>query len=320
MFAIIARINGWIDSRSAFETILECVGCAVLIPLVAFVLRIIFVAPAELVKESAESKKSEEINPNSVFPAVIAILLATCSFLAVGFAFSLKFNYSKIADRQNTTQTAKEEQPKPLPAKIIPAPAQSPVPFNITVTPPPPGLSPDDEITIQDITKVFREASLDDPSSLIAIRNFQNGATNETVKEFAARDAKLLLGKIEDKAAKKMAEIKSAENSTNDNDFRVLVAYNLHKSLYANPSFPQNNFPFQVDFKSEKTNEIVAYCLERSKDPSEQSRFYATAPAYTWFLAIREEAGVNFEMFDFKAVEDWLTNHPSVASNVPVKK
>ena len=57
MFSLVALYRGWIDFRSAFETSLECAGCAVSIPLVAFILRVIFSAPAELLKESLESKK-----------------------------------------------------------------------------------------------------------------------------------------------------------------------------------------------------------------------------------------------------------------------
>src|ERR1041385_4601911 len=61
--ACLAWYKGWINEDGAFEIALECIGCAILIPLVAFILRAIFTAPAELLKESEEAKKKVEINP-----------------------------------------------------------------------------------------------------------------------------------------------------------------------------------------------------------------------------------------------------------------
>src|SRR6266478_9909152 len=60
MLAFFAFSRGWIDSQSASEICLECVGCAILIPIVAFILRVLIVAPAELVKESSESRNKDE--------------------------------------------------------------------------------------------------------------------------------------------------------------------------------------------------------------------------------------------------------------------
>jgi uncharacterized membrane protein YjfL (UPF0719 family) len=108
------------DTRDAFVDIAECVGCAIIVPIIAFTLRTIFTAPAELVKESIESKRKYEINPASVYPSVIAILLVICSILSIGLFLSLKFNISRIG-ATNAPQIAKQEPPKPLPDKIIPA-------------------------------------------------------------------------------------------------------------------------------------------------------------------------------------------------------
>src|ERR1039457_5829590 len=79
VLAIIALYNHWIDQGDATDIALECAGCALLIPFIAFVLRAFFAAPAELVKETAEAKKKIEINPKSVYPAIISLLLAICS-------------------------------------------------------------------------------------------------------------------------------------------------------------------------------------------------------------------------------------------------
>ncbi len=122
VFGVIALCRGWLDFRGAFETALECAGCAILIPLIAFILRVCFSAPAELVKESAESKKKEEINPKSIYPSIIVMLLAICSFLSVGLAFSLKFNFAHHEPPKQVSIA------KPLPVKIIPRPEPPPEP------------------------------------------------------------------------------------------------------------------------------------------------------------------------------------------------
>lgn len=126
VFAIIALCRGWEDKQGAFELAAECIGCAFLVPLVAFVLRVLFAAPAELLKESEESKKREEIDPKSIYPAIVAVLLVVCSFLTISLGFSLKFNFGGIGEKPQTTQSLKNELPKPLPTKIIPRP--EPVP------------------------------------------------------------------------------------------------------------------------------------------------------------------------------------------------
>ncbi len=126
VFAFIALNRGWLDYRGAFETVIECVGCAVLIPIIAFVLRVIFSAPAELVKESAESRRKDEIQPKSIYPAIIATLLAICAFLLVGLAFSLKIHFTQPGEKNIAVLTEKKESQKPLPDIIIPAPEQPP--------------------------------------------------------------------------------------------------------------------------------------------------------------------------------------------------
>ena len=128
VFAIIALSEGLEDKHGAFELAAECIGCAFSVPLVAFVLRVLFVAPAELVKEALESKKREEIDPKSNYPAIVVILLVACSFLIIGLCFSVSFNFERSGEKPQTTQASNKETPKPLPEKMIPRPE-----------PPPPG-------------------------------------------------------------------------------------------------------------------------------------------------------------------------------------
>jgi hypothetical protein len=125
VLASFAHYKGWIDQDGVFEMLLDYVGCAVLIPFVAFILRMFFAAPAELVKESMEDKRKCEINPKSIYPSIIAILLAICSFLSVGLIFSLKFNFSHHSESPNSAHEETKAQPKRLPDKIIPQPVTS---------------------------------------------------------------------------------------------------------------------------------------------------------------------------------------------------
>jgi hypothetical protein len=120
LFAMIAFFKGWINSESAFEICLECVGCAILMPTIAFILRVFCVAPSELLKESLEAKEGHEISPKSIYPSIIAMLLGTCSFLIVCIIFSVKLNIVKIAERHGTPEPQKEAAAKRLPDKIIP--------------------------------------------------------------------------------------------------------------------------------------------------------------------------------------------------------
>jgi hypothetical protein len=125
MIAIISLYRGWEDKQGAFEFAAECIGCAFLVPLVAFLLRSLFAAPAELVKESWESKKGEETDPKSIYPSIVAILLAVCSILTIGLGFSLRFIFEGIGEKPQITQAPQKELPKPLPDKIIPTPVIS---------------------------------------------------------------------------------------------------------------------------------------------------------------------------------------------------
>jgi hypothetical protein len=129
VFGVIALLKGWLDFRGAFETALECAGCAILIPFIAFILRVCFSAPAELVKESSESKKKEEINPKSIYPSIVVMLLALCSFLVIGLAFSLKVNFIQLKEKPSVIQAVKKEPQKPLPTKTIPRPEPAPPPM-----------------------------------------------------------------------------------------------------------------------------------------------------------------------------------------------
>lgn len=121
VFSIIALCKGWIDAHSAVETALECGGCAILIPAIAFILRMLIAAPAELVKELSESKKGEEINSKSVYPSIITILLMVCSLMVAGLFLSLKIKFGKIEESQSRTQALQNQiaAAKPLPDKIV---------------------------------------------------------------------------------------------------------------------------------------------------------------------------------------------------------
>ena len=122
VLALILLLQGWEDKRGAFELAAECIGCAILVPLIAFSLRVLVSAPAELVKEAAASKKGEEIEPKSIYPTIVAILLGICSLLIIILGISIKFNLERNGETPQSIQASIKELPKPLPDKIISKP------------------------------------------------------------------------------------------------------------------------------------------------------------------------------------------------------
>ena len=154
VLAAFAYYKGWIGQEGALELVLECVGCALLVPLIAFILRAIFVAPAELVKETEEAKKKIEVDPKSISPSITTTLLGICAFLIVCLGFSIKFNFEKIGGKPGATEARKTEPPKPLPDKIIPAP---PAPLTNVVA-----QNPAPTATVTQRNEVFNAATEDD--------------------------------------------------------------------------------------------------------------------------------------------------------------
>ena len=181
--------------------------------------------------------------------------------------------------------------------------SQSPTTVNVTL----PQQSPDDQAAIADFQEAYRTAG-DDPDSLIRLMEFENSSTNESLKSFEAARIKEFLHKIETNAAQKMIEIRAGGKF--DNDVQAIDAY-LIKNRVGNVPFMS---PLSIDFKPDQTNEMIAYCLRLG-----ESRNFVTtvkvSPA-VWFLAIREEAGENFEMYDYAAVQKWMEQHP-VKPEVP---
>jgi hypothetical protein len=112
VLAAIAFSKGWINGESASELCLECVGCAILIPAIAFILRVFCVAPSELLKESKAVKNGHEISPKSIYPSIIAMLLAFCSLLIVILIFSIKFGVSQIAKATSMNEVAITNTPQ----------------------------------------------------------------------------------------------------------------------------------------------------------------------------------------------------------------
>jgi hypothetical protein len=105
ILGVIAYLNNWISSESAFELVLEGIGCAMVMPVLVFILRVVFAAPAELLKESEENKTGEKINPKSIYPSLVTMLLGFCAILLIGFVFSLKLKFPKHEEKQVVIQT-----------------------------------------------------------------------------------------------------------------------------------------------------------------------------------------------------------------------
>jgi hypothetical protein len=118
LFSGISVYMGLMNPEGALDTVLECAGCGLLFPFVAYILRWIFTAPGELLKEAEESKEVT-INPKSIYPSIVATIIAICTLLIFSLFLSLKMNFKQYADRRSGEQQAKEP-PKPLPMKAIP--------------------------------------------------------------------------------------------------------------------------------------------------------------------------------------------------------
>jgi hypothetical protein len=121
VIALLMKSRGLMDANSATADIVECVGCAILVPAIAFLMRFIFVAPAALVKESAKST----INPKSIYPAVISILCAICALLSLLLMFSVFRGESSVAVAKSpapnflfTQVDPPLEPPPPEPSKM----------------------------------------------------------------------------------------------------------------------------------------------------------------------------------------------------------
>jgi hypothetical protein len=121
LLAFVALVRGWIESGGAYELALECVGCAMVIPIIGFIIRALLVAPCELVKETEEAKHGL-INPRSVNTSIIAILSVICSLLLVCLLASVTLNLKYYAGHHEVEAKIKSA-PKPVPDQVIPRPA-----------------------------------------------------------------------------------------------------------------------------------------------------------------------------------------------------
>jgi hypothetical protein len=101
ILAFILLGQGWISGDSATELRLDGVGCAILIPVICFFLRMFLAAPAELVKELLEGKKGEEIEPKSIYPVIVAMLLGVCGLLIAGLVFKPAQNSTASEEKHN---------------------------------------------------------------------------------------------------------------------------------------------------------------------------------------------------------------------------
>lgn len=118
MLGLFALWKGWIDQHGAFEMIMDAVGFALLFPIVHFIIRVIFVAPSQIIKEMTEAKKNShpEINPKTIYPSIIAVLGSVCALLLIFLGLSIKLNFQKLKDSHGEARI----HPQPIPEKTIP--------------------------------------------------------------------------------------------------------------------------------------------------------------------------------------------------------
>ncbi len=122
VYAVYLRRNGLEDEHGQWEIIIEAILYGFLLPIIGFIFRAFFTAPGEVVKETLESRKEAEIDPKSIYPSIVTILLVVCSAL-VGI---LILNIQRPRQTGNTISIASKETQKPLPTKTVPRPEPAP--------------------------------------------------------------------------------------------------------------------------------------------------------------------------------------------------
>ena len=138
-------------------------------------------------------------------------------------------------------------------------------------------LSPDDYVTIQDISVAAKRSwSI---QNLLRIKAIVKISTNETVKKYGESKIEELVQQFEKSAADQVGRDEMGKPKS------ALIQWH-------------NRYDFALPPNSTNASDIVNIIAEGS-----------TEDVAVNFLALREKTGVNFPMFDFDAVNDWSTNH-----------
>ncbi len=130
MIAYFALKHGIVEGSEQKYLYFECIGCAILVPLIAFLLRILFVTPHKISRDAFQKKERAKPAEANVLPPkeshIIGILCCICALLILSLIIQSIPNSSETNEPPRKESAAvvetNRQELKPLPDKIIPKP------------------------------------------------------------------------------------------------------------------------------------------------------------------------------------------------------